>query len=127
VSGTTPTTLHAVQRAALERAIADSTTAPDHLALVGAVEAARPPADDDLPLPVLTLVPVLEQFRRTDDDPDLTVPDAFPTDDRRRLRVRGAVAAVTRLDVDPERAAGLAAVPLAELRTALHRTDATDA
>jgi hypothetical protein len=116
---TTP--LGAVQRAAVARALADPTAAPEYLAFVGAVETARAVADEtpaeSFPLPGLAVVTVIDRLRDADEPEPPPVPTGGAT--RRDLRVAGAVAAVRRLDLPVDRAAGLAAVPRAEVRTAL--------
>lgn len=129
---------HAIQRASIERALVDETAAPAHLALAGALEAARTGADDP-PLPglvPLAIVGALGADDRSDDASRPAVPRTIGSpephpgarssdwladahDVGRRVRVDGAAVAVRRFDLSVDRAAALAAVPTAELRTAL--------
>ena len=113
-----PDPLRAVQRAAVERAVLGD-DAPDHLALAGAIEAARPAGD--APLPALAAVAAVAGLRVRTPDPDdrPSAPGPLPSPPspaspgpsaRSRLRRDGAVVAHRRFDVPLDRAAALADV-----------------
>jgi hypothetical protein len=132
------TYLRAVQSAAVDRALTSETDAREYLALAGALEA--PVSSEDVPgdeprprglpddasaLLGAALASVASTVALSGDDagradvpwvPQALVADGIDTD---AFVLEGAVVACRRFDLPTERAAALASLPAAELRTEL--------
>lgn len=118
--------LDAVVDGALERALLDEADARRYFALAGAVERAREGTDAvDAPADSLSaaLVCTAAVSALASDDPE---PTWSPPDARNELVAAGAVRASRRFDVDAERVAARAGLPLADLRTRLSNAQSGD-
>ncbi|ELZ34403.1 hypothetical protein C474_01816 [Halogeometricum pallidum JCM 14848] len=113
--------LSAVVDSALERALLEATDSRRYFALAGAVERAREDALDPQSDPLTAaLVCTVAVAALESESP---VPTWSPPDARNELVAVGAVRASERFDVDPDRIAARAGVPLSDLRMRLAKED----
>ncbi|MDS0299045.1 hypothetical protein NDI76_09840 [Halogeometricum sp. S1BR25-6] len=113
--------LSAVVDSALERALLEASDARRYFALAGAVERAREDAGDPRsdPLTAALVCTVAVSALESTAESEPLVPTWSPPDTRNELVAVGAVCASERFDVDPERVAARAGVPLSDLETRL--------